>query len=352
MLWRCMTSSGIPSRDISTAWACRSWWGANRRRTPAASADPMQLGTDAGRRARPPAGRTAQNAEERADRHAPAQLKPAIELLPRPAVHPNLPPTTTLSSTDQNRAALAIKIGLSQRQRLTDPQPGTPEHDDDPAQPHRLGPSPRRSHHRDDLLHGRRIRRIPQALVARHAALMKAGQGCRRPAPPSAIQQSYRFHDALLWTTIEPHHPPATRQPRAYGTRHPRLREVPATRHQYGANRAPPSRRRSARRREGGREAKAIASELRGFRTFPHFQRRLSPCRDGCRARRLALRLVARSDSTRDPAPVNRVGFLPLIGRRMAARKRDFTGRLAVHPGDIVLAWCRCSGDGHSSWAA
>jgi hypothetical protein len=26
-----MTRSGIPSRDISTAWACRSWWLCRRR---------------------------------------------------------------------------------------------------------------------------------------------------------------------------------------------------------------------------------------------------------------------------------------------------------------------------------
>jgi hypothetical protein len=42
---------------------------------------PMQLGTDAGRRAWPPAGRAAQNAEERADRQGSAQLEPRIELL-------------------------------------------------------------------------------------------------------------------------------------------------------------------------------------------------------------------------------------------------------------------------------
>ena len=35
---RWITSSGIPSRDISTACACLSWWGANRRRTPAIAA--------------------------------------------------------------------------------------------------------------------------------------------------------------------------------------------------------------------------------------------------------------------------------------------------------------------------
>ena len=46
---------------------------------------PMQLGTDAGRRAWPPAGRAAQNAKERADRQGPAQLEPRIELLLMPS---------------------------------------------------------------------------------------------------------------------------------------------------------------------------------------------------------------------------------------------------------------------------
>src|SRR5947209_6505695 len=86
---------------------------------------PVQLGTDAGRRAWLSAGRAAQHAEERADRQGPAHLEPRIKLLPRPAVHPDLPPTT-LSSTDEHGTALAVKIGLSQRQRLADPQSGTP----------------------------------------------------------------------------------------------------------------------------------------------------------------------------------------------------------------------------------
>ena len=36
--WRWMTMRGTPSSAISTAWACHSWWGANRRRTPAPAA--------------------------------------------------------------------------------------------------------------------------------------------------------------------------------------------------------------------------------------------------------------------------------------------------------------------------
>jgi hypothetical protein len=64
-----------------------------------------------------------------------------------------------------------LKVGLGQRQRLADPQAGTPEHCDQPAQPHRLRPVPGGSHYGDDFLHGWRVRRIAETFVARHAAL-------------------------------------------------------------------------------------------------------------------------------------------------------------------------------------
>ena len=90
----------------------------------------MQLGTDPGRRAWPPAGRAAQNAEERADRQGPAQLEPRIELLRRQRSIPTSRRRPPFPARNQHCTALAVKIGLSQRQRLADPQPGTPEDDD------------------------------------------------------------------------------------------------------------------------------------------------------------------------------------------------------------------------------
>ena len=66
--WRWMTSSGTPSRDISTAWACLSWCGAKRRRTPARAAAWCSCDrTPAGAHATT-GGRAAQHAEQRADR--------------------------------------------------------------------------------------------------------------------------------------------------------------------------------------------------------------------------------------------------------------------------------------------
>ena len=211
-----MTRSGIPSRDISTAWACRSWWGANRRLTPAATAVRCSWAADRGRGAWPPAGRAAQNAEERADRQGPAQLEPGVELLPRPSVHPDLPPATALPArTSTAPRGRSRSVSASASASLI----RRPARQSTMINPRSLiasGPSPA-ARITDDLLRGWRVRRIAKTLVARDAALVKAGQGRPRPAAPGTIQQSYRFHDVLLWTTVEPHDPPAPRPPRAYG---------------------------------------------------------------------------------------------------------------------------------------
>jgi hypothetical protein len=53
------------------------------------------------------------------------------------------------------------------------------------------------SHDRDDLLDGRRVSRIPLALVSRSAALMKAGRRDRRPAMTGRVIQN-GLHLALL----------------------------------------------------------------------------------------------------------------------------------------------------------
>jgi hypothetical protein len=63
-------------------------------------------------------GRTTRRQQSR------AQLEPGIELLPRPAVHSDFAPLTTLAGANQDGAALAVKVGLAQRERLADPQPG------------------------------------------------------------------------------------------------------------------------------------------------------------------------------------------------------------------------------------
>ena len=100
------------------------------RREPAANpsgvGNATQLSADPSGGARPAAGRAAQDAEQRADRHGRAQFEPGIEVVPGPAVHPDLAAPAALPGANENSAALPVKIGLGQRERFADPQPGAP----------------------------------------------------------------------------------------------------------------------------------------------------------------------------------------------------------------------------------
>src|SRR5881397_623271 len=90
---RWITTSGTPSCAISTACACRSWCGANHRRTPA----------------------------------------------PCPAVHPDLAPLAAFPSPDEHRATAAVEIALLESERFADPQPRAPQQDDQRAKPVTVG---------------------------------------------------------------------------------------------------------------------------------------------------------------------------------------------------------------------
>jgi hypothetical protein len=92
---------------------------------------------------------------------------------------------------------------LAEGKRLADPQPRAPEHDDHTAQPDAIGTITDSAHHRDDLLNGRRIRRIPKPFVARRNTSVEAGCGRRRATPPSLVQQRDVFHDVLLRTMVD-----------------------------------------------------------------------------------------------------------------------------------------------------
>jgi hypothetical protein len=52
---------------------------------------------------------------------------------------------------DQDRAPIAVKIAFGQRKGLADPQPGSPEHDDQAAQPYAVGVITGGAHHGNDL---------------------------------------------------------------------------------------------------------------------------------------------------------------------------------------------------------
>jgi hypothetical protein len=69
--------------------------------------------------------------------------------------------------SDEDRPAALIQIGLGQRQRLIDPQPGAPEHDDQTVEAVTVASVMGMAHDRDDLLDGRRVCRVALPVVAR-----------------------------------------------------------------------------------------------------------------------------------------------------------------------------------------
>lgn len=68
------------------------------------------------------------------------------------------------------------------------------------------GPSPAARTNSDELLHGRRVRRVAKPRVAGWAVLVVARQGRRRSAPAGTVPQRSGFHDVLLWTDDDRHH--------------------------------------------------------------------------------------------------------------------------------------------------
>jgi hypothetical protein len=55
-------------------------------------------------------------------------------LFPAPAVHADLAALAALAAANKDCPAATVKIALSQRERLADPQARAPEHDDQAAQ--------------------------------------------------------------------------------------------------------------------------------------------------------------------------------------------------------------------------
>src|ERR1700759_2770137 len=98
----------------------------------------VQLGADAGGSPRAPGGRAAQHTEQRTHGKRGPQLQPWVELLPCPAVHPDLAALTALAVSDQDRTATYVKVTLGERECFADPQSGAPEHDDQATQPDRV----------------------------------------------------------------------------------------------------------------------------------------------------------------------------------------------------------------------
>jgi hypothetical protein len=98
-------------------------------------------------------------------------------LLPGPVVHADFAAAAALAAAHQQRSAARVQVGLGQRERLADPQAGTPEHDDQAAQPAAVDTVAGVAHDGDDLLGRRWVCGVAHPLVARRPAGMEVRQG-------------------------------------------------------------------------------------------------------------------------------------------------------------------------------
>lgn len=153
-----------------------------------------QRGPASSWRPRPALGRPVDDAQERANAQADADLEPRVEVLPCPQVHPNLAALAAFAAADKDAAADRVQIALSETERFADSQPGSPEQHDQRSRSQTMRLIAGAAHYGDDLLHGRWVGGVLQSRVARWAAAMKAGHG-RRPAPTtSGIEKQKSRH--------------------------------------------------------------------------------------------------------------------------------------------------------------
>jgi hypothetical protein len=178
--------SGTPSRASSSACACRSWCGANRRRIPARAAtrrnSPRTAAADHGR----PRSGAVDNAEQGSHRELGAHGQPWPKLFP---AHPSIPtsrrrpPLPWRTCTDPRRWSRSSSLNASASWMRS---PRAPEHHDHRTQPPSVAIGDRVAHYRDDLIDGGRVRRVAHPLVARRAAsvVSRAGSPASGAGPP------------------------------------------------------------------------------------------------------------------------------------------------------------------------
>ncbi len=154
-----------------------------------------ELCTCPARRPRASARAFVDDAEQRTDRQRDSRDEPRLELLPAPVIHPDLATSPALGATDEQRAATAIEVRLTQRERFVDAKAGAPQHHNQSAKPPTVHTGAGDPHDRDDLLDGGRVGRIPQALVARRMTGVKAGHRRRRAAPAGGIKNGRSGHE-------------------------------------------------------------------------------------------------------------------------------------------------------------
>jgi hypothetical protein len=81
-----------------------------------------------------------------------------------------------LAAPHQQRSAAGVEVGLGERQRLVDARAGSPEDDDQAAQPATVDAVAGVAHHGDDLLDRRWVGGVAHTLVARRPAVVELRQ--------------------------------------------------------------------------------------------------------------------------------------------------------------------------------
>jgi hypothetical protein len=92
-----------------------------------------QLLSGGGLRPGAAAGRSSEDAEQRADGPLDADGQPVVELFPGPVVHADFEAAAAFAAADEHCAVAGVEVSLCERERFVDAQPGAPEHDDQPA---------------------------------------------------------------------------------------------------------------------------------------------------------------------------------------------------------------------------
>ena len=119
-----------------------------------------------------------------------------------PSGHPDFASLAAFPRPNEHGAAAAVEIAVLERVRFTYAQPSAPQQDDHRAKPVSVGTVVDRAHDGDDLLNGRRIRRVLVPLVSRRTAPVIARHRRWRAAMPSRVQQ-HGFHESSLgWVGV------------------------------------------------------------------------------------------------------------------------------------------------------
>jgi hypothetical protein len=162
----------------------------------------VQSAADPCRGARAAARRAAPNAKQSADRKVRAQLAPPSKLRPAPAVHPDLAALTAFATSDQERAAVRVEVGLGERERLADRQPAAPDTTIMPRSLRPSGSSPAASMTAMISSTVGGVQRVTKALVAGRQPVVKLVSVAGERSRPAQSNGGTNFMRSSVWTTI------------------------------------------------------------------------------------------------------------------------------------------------------